>query len=156
MDPQQRKSLEVAWEALEDGGFKATELAGKQVGVFMGVFTLDYKLLQYGGDSFDDIAAHTPTGVMMTMISNRISYAFDFKGPSLSIDTACSSSLVAVHLACESLRNGESNMALAGGVGLQFAPQYTISECKGGFFYRLMVGLTLLIVVLMVMCVQRE
>ncbi|WDV44634.1 amino acid adenylation domain-containing protein [Clostridiaceae bacterium M8S5] len=133
MDPQQRKALEVAWEALEDAGLKAQELAGEQVGVFMGAFTLDYKLLQYGGSSFDGIAAHTPTGVMMTMISNRISYVFDFKGPSLSIDTACSSSLVATHLACESLKNGESNLALAGGAGLQFAPQYTISECKGGF-----------------------
>lgn len=133
MDPQQRKLLEVTWEALEDGGQKPAALAGEAVGVFIGAFTADYKIIQFSGNYHDNLAAHTSTGVMMTMVSNRISYAFDFKGPSLSIDTACSSSLVAVHLACESLRTGESNLAIAGGTLLQFAPQYTIAESKGGF-----------------------
>lgn len=133
MDPQQRKLLEVTWEALEDGGQKPTELAGKPVGVFIGAFTLDYKILQFGGTTHHNLAAHSSTGIMMTMISNRISYAFDFRGPSLSIDTACSSSLVAIHMACESLRNGESCLAVAGGALIQSAPQYTIAESKGGF-----------------------
>ncbi|MDQ3762162.1 MAG: type I polyketide synthase, partial [Actinomycetota bacterium] len=133
MDPQQRKLLEVAWEALEDGGQKPAELAGHDVGVFIGAFTLDYKILQFADLSFDTLAAHTATGTMMTMVSNRISYCFDFRGPSMSIDTACSSSLVAVHLAGQSLRRGETSLALAGGTLLHMTPQYTIAETKGGF-----------------------
>ncbi|WP_052488514.1 non-ribosomal peptide synthetase/type I polyketide synthase [Streptomyces sp. 150FB] len=133
MDPQQRKLLEVAWEALEDGGQKPAELAGQDIGVFVGAFTLDYKILQFSDLSFETLAAHTATGTMMTMVSNRISYCFDFRGPSVSVDTACSSSLVAVHLACQSLSRGESSLALAGGVLLHSAPQYTIAETKGGF-----------------------
>ncbi|MGP4002412.1 non-ribosomal peptide synthetase/type I polyketide synthase [Streptomyces sp. 8N706] len=133
MDPQQRKLLEVSWEALEDGGQRPSDLAGRDVGVFVGAFTLDYKILQFSDLSFDTLAAHTATGTMMTMVSNRISYCFDFRGPSVSIDTACSSSLVALHLACESLRRGETGLALAGGTLLHMAPQYTIAETKGGF-----------------------
>lgn len=133
MDPQQRKLLEVAWEALEDGGQRPAELAGSNTAVYVGAFTLDYKILQFADLSFETLATHTATGTMMTMVSNRISHCFDFRGPSLSIDTACSSSLVAVHLACQSLRRGESDLALAGGVLLHMAPQYTIAETKGGF-----------------------
>ncbi|MGI8306317.1 non-ribosomal peptide synthetase/type I polyketide synthase [Saccharopolyspora hattusasensis] len=133
MDPQQRKLLEVAWEALEDGGQKPAALAGRDVGVFVGAFTLDYKILQFADLGFETLAAHTATGTMMTMASNRISYCLDLRGPSVSIDTACSSSLVAVHLACQSLRRGESSLALAGGTLLHMAPQYTIAETKGGF-----------------------
>ncbi|WP_432093221.1 amino acid adenylation domain-containing protein [Streptomyces sp. bgisy100] len=133
MDPQQRKLLEVAWEALEDGGQRPADLAGSDVGVFIGAFTLDYKILQFSDLRFDTLAAHTATGTMMTMVSNRISYCFDFRGPSVSIDTACSSSLVAVHLARQSLLRGETGLALAGGTLLHMAPQYTIAETKGGF-----------------------
>ncbi|RJQ81627.1 non-ribosomal peptide synthetase/type I polyketide synthase [Amycolatopsis panacis] len=133
MDPQQRKLLEVAWEAMEDGGQKPGELAGSDVGVFVGAFTLDYKIVQFADLSFRTLAAHTATGTMMTMVSNRISYCFDFRGPSVSLDTACSSSLVAVHLACQSLQRGETNLALAGGTLLHSAPQYTIAETRGGF-----------------------
>lgn len=133
MDPQQRKLLEVAWEALEDGGQRPAELAGRDIGVFIGAFTLDYKILQFADLSFETLAPHTATGTMMTMASNRISHCFDFRGPSVSIDTACSSSLVAVHWACQSLLSGESSLALAGGTLLHMAPQYTIAETKGGF-----------------------
>ncbi|MDX3502477.1 amino acid adenylation domain-containing protein [Streptomyces sp. ATCC51928] len=133
MDPQQRKLLEVAWEALEDGGQRPADLAGGNVAVYVGAFTLDYKILQFADLGFTSLAAHTATGTMMTMVSNRISYCFDFRGPSLSIDTACSSSLVAVHLACQALNNGESDLALAGGTLLHMAPQYTVAETKGGF-----------------------
>ncbi|MFD0272687.1 amino acid adenylation domain-containing protein [Kitasatospora sp. NPDC127111] len=133
MDPQQRKLLEVAWEALEDGGQKPAELAGRDVGVYVGAFTLDYKIVQFSDLSFEGLAAHTATGTMMTMVSNRISHCFDFRGPSVSLDTACSSSLVAVHLAAQSLLRGETDLALAGGTLLHIAPQYTIAETKGGF-----------------------
>ncbi|WP_078857022.1 non-ribosomal peptide synthetase/type I polyketide synthase [Streptomyces sp. NBRC 109706] len=133
LDPQQRKLLEVAWEALEDAGQRPGSLAGTDVGVFVGAFTLDYKILQFAGLDFETLAAHTATGTMMTMVSNRISYCFDFRGPSVSLDTACSSSLVAVHLACQSLARGETRLALAGGTLLHSAPQYTIAETKGGF-----------------------
>ncbi|MEV0848027.1 amino acid adenylation domain-containing protein [Streptomyces sp. NPDC049954] len=133
MDPQQRKLLEVAWEALEDGGQRPADLAGSNTGVYVGAFTLDYKILQFADLGFETLAAHTATGTMMTMVSNRISHCFDFRGPSLTVDTACSSSLVTVHLACQSLRRGESDLALAGGVLLHMTPQYTIAETKGGF-----------------------
>ncbi|MFJ4972580.1 amino acid adenylation domain-containing protein [Streptomyces sp. NPDC088755] len=133
MDPQQRKLLEVAWETLEDGGQRPADLAGENVGVYVGAFTLDYKILQFADLGFASLAAHTATGTMMTMVSNRISYCYDFRGPSLSLDTACSSSLVAVHLACQALSSGETGLALAGGTLLNMAPQYTIAETKGGF-----------------------
>ncbi|WP_328467272.1 non-ribosomal peptide synthetase/type I polyketide synthase [Streptomyces sp. NBC_00448] len=133
MDPQQRKLLEVAWEALEDGGQRPSLLAGREVGVYVGAFTLDYKILQFADLGFDSLSAHTATGTMMTMVSNRISHCFDFRGPSVSIDTACSSSLVALHLARQSLLRGETDLALAGGTLLHLAPQYTIAETKGGF-----------------------
>ena len=133
MDPQQRLMLEVSWEAMEDAGLVPEQLAGADVGVFAGAFTLDYKAIQLGRLNRHLIDAHTATGAMMTMISNRISYVFDFRGPSMSIDTACSSSLVAVHLACQSLRSGECSVALAGGVNVMVTPDYTIAESKGGF-----------------------
>ena len=133
MDPQQRLMLEVSWEAMEDAGLVPAHLAGVDVGVFVGAFTLDYKAIQLGRLNRGLIDAHTATGAMMTMISNRISYVFDFRGPSMSIDTACSSSLVAVHLACQSIRGGECSIALAGGVNVMLTPEYTIAESKGGF-----------------------
>ncbi|MDR1158050.1 MAG: acyltransferase domain-containing protein [Oscillospiraceae bacterium] len=133
IDPQQRLLLEVSWEAMEDAGLVVERQAGRDVGVFMGAFTLDYKILQFGGSSFDMIDLHTATGSMMTLISNRISYVYDFTGPSMTVDTACSSSLVTTHLACQSIRSGECSMALAGGVLLNLAPQYTIAESQGGF-----------------------
>jgi acyl transferase domain-containing protein len=133
LDPQQRLLLEVAWEALEDAGAAPEKLAGSKTGVFVGGFTLDYKLLQFNGVSRNELAAHTATGVVMTMLANRLSYAFDFRGPSMAVDTACSSSLVAVHLACQSLWDGESVLALAGGVNIMIGPDFTIAESKGGF-----------------------
>ncbi|NJA57053.1 polyketide synthase, partial [Streptomyces sp. NEAU-H3] len=83
MDPQQRKLLEVAWEALEDGGQRPQTLVGSNTAVYVGAFTLDYKILQFADLGFETLAAHTATGTMMTMVSNRISHVFDFRGPSL-------------------------------------------------------------------------
>ncbi|WP_259391638.1 type I polyketide synthase [Paenibacillus sp. 1011MAR3C5] len=132
MDPQQRLLLEVCWEALENGGQVAERLKGSDTGVFMGGFTLDYKLLQFSESNRHLVDSHTATGAMMTLLANRISYLFDFRGPSISLDTACSSSLVAVHLACQSLWNGESSLALAGGVNVMLKPDYFIAESKAG------------------------
>lgn len=134
LDPQQRLALRVAWESIDDAGLDLADLAGTDVGVFMGGFTLDYQLLQnYGVQSRYELDAHSATGMMMTMLSNRISHAFDFTGPSLSIDTACSGSLVAVHSAVQAIRNGECSAALAGGVNVMLVPNMTIAETKGGF-----------------------
>lgn len=133
LDPQQRLLLMTSWEALEDAGLDPERLAGSNTGVFIGAFTLDYKVLQFNEHNRDLLEAHTATGSMMTMVSNRISYAFDFRGPSFSVDTACSSSLVAIHLACRSLWNNECALALAGGVNVMITPEYTIVESKGGF-----------------------
>jgi myxalamid-type polyketide synthase MxaD len=133
IDPQQRLLLEVAWEALENAGAPLERLAGSDTAVFIGGFTLDYGQLQFAGADRSNLAAHTATGVVMTMLANRISHAFDFTGPSVALDTACSSSLVAVHLACHSLWSGESGTALAGGVNLMLTPNFTIAASQGGF-----------------------
>jgi myxalamid-type polyketide synthase MxaD len=133
IDPQQRLLLEVAWEALENAGAPLERLAGSDTGVFIGGFTLDYGQLQFAGADRSNVAAHTATGVVMTLLANRISHAFDFTGPSMALDTACSSSLVAVHLACHSLWSGESGTALAGGVNLMLTPNFTIAASQGGF-----------------------
>ena len=105
IDPQQRQMLEIVWEALEDAGIRPSDLSGSKTGVFIGGFTLDYKILQFADVS--GIGTHAAVGSMMTMLSNRISYIYNFTGPSLSIDTACSSSLVSIHEACKSLHNRE-------------------------------------------------
>ena len=137
MDPQQRLLLEVTWEALEDAGQVAERLAGTDVGVFIGIATDDYSRLGHGhgpghgGSGEGD--AYEITGNAASIAANRISYVMDFRGPSLSIDTACSSSLVAVHLACESLRRGESSLALAGGVNLILSPEVSANFARAGF-----------------------
>lgn len=134
LDPQQRLLLQVAWEALEDGGQVADQLIDSDTGVFIGGFTLDYQLLQnFGVYSRYELQTHSATGMMMTMLANRISYVFGFHGPSMAVDTACSGSLVALHLACQSIWNGECSLALAGGSNVMIAPTMTIAESKGGF-----------------------
>lgn len=130
MDPQQRLLLEVAWEALEDAGQVPAEWAGSNTGVFVGITTDDYgrKQLSRRGR----IGTYSATGSLLCIAANRISYAFDFRGPSLAIDTACSSSLVSVQQACDSLRSGQSTMALAGGVNLILSPENSIGLSKLG------------------------
>ena len=130
MDPQQRLLLEVTWEALQDAGQVPERLAGTQVGVFIGIATNDYGRLQW--NDLARIDAYAGTGNALSIAANRISYLFDFRGPSIAIDTACSSSLVAVHLACRSLRTGESTLALAGGVNLILSPAIAINFTKAG------------------------
>ena len=130
MDPQQRLLLEVTWEALEDAGQVPETLTGSQTGVFVGISNNDYGRTQFG--DFSRIDAYAGTGNALSIAANRISYLLDFRGPSIAIDTACSSSLVAVHLACTSLRNGESTLAIAGGVNLILSPAITMNFTKAG------------------------
>ena len=120
MDPQQRIMLEVAWEALEDAGLAPSALRGEPVGVFVGSSNNDYGMLI----AADPNEAHpyALTGASSAVIPNRISYAFDFRGPSMNVDTACSSSLVSVHHAVRALRDGEADVALAGGVNILANP----------------------------------
>jgi acyl transferase domain-containing protein/acyl carrier protein len=133
LDPQQRLLLEVAWEAMENAGLDVHALAGSRTGVFIGGFTLDHMLSQMGAASRDQIGQHTAVGSTMTMLSNRLSHAFDFRGPSITMDTACSSSLVALHQACQALWTGQCTAALAGGVNVMLRPEMPIAMCKGGF-----------------------
>jgi len=130
MDPQQRLLLELAYEALDDAGQIKTNLAGTKTGVFIGISINEYSQLQFGDPS--TITSHSGTGSALSIAANRISYFFDFHGPSMAIDTACSSSLAAVHLACQSLRSGECAMALAGGVNMILSPAHSIAFTKAG------------------------
>jgi len=130
MDPQQRLLLEVAWEAIESAGIPAERLAGSRTGVFIGISNLDYLRLQAGRSSSTD--PYAGTGTALSIAANRLSYLFDLRGPSWAVDTACSSSLVAVHQACESLRAGESDAALCGGVNLILSPQLTSVFTRAG------------------------
>jgi acyl transferase domain-containing protein/acyl carrier protein len=130
MDPQQRFLLELTWEALQDAGQVPERLAGTPVSVFVGIATNDYGRQQW--NDLERIDAYAGTGNALSIAANRISYLFDFRGPSLAVDTACSSSLVAIHLACSSLRNGESTLALAGGVNLILSPAIAINFTKAG------------------------
>jgi phthiocerol/phenolphthiocerol synthesis type-I polyketide synthase C len=120
MDPQQRLLLQLTWEALEDAGIRPSTIAGTEVGVYMGACQVEYSH-RYGMDeSIGD--SHFATGTSLAVISNRISYIFDFHGPSMTIDTACSSSMVALHEAVAALRSGRIDTAIVGGVNIIASP----------------------------------
>ena len=125
MDPQQRLLLEVTYEAFADAGLATDQLTGSRTGVFVGITSTEYAALQLA--SACPIDAYFPTGSALSIAANRISYVFGLRGPSLAVDTACSSSLVAVHLACQSLRDGECAMAVAGGVNVILGPAVTVA-----------------------------
>lgn len=126
LDPQQRLLLEVTWEALENAGVVPASLQGSQTGVFVGICANDYfnRLLHRDQSEID---AYLATGNSNSVASGRLSYVLGLQGPSLSVDTACSSSLVAVHLAVMSLRQRESDLALAGGVNQILSPELSIN-----------------------------
>ncbi|MBM7776026.1 phthiocerol/phenolphthiocerol synthesis type-I polyketide synthase A [Actinokineospora baliensis] len=130
MDPQQRLFLEVAWEALENAGVADARLAGSRTGVFAGAIWRDYADL--AGIDPERTAVHSATGRAVNMIANRVSYALGLRGPSVVVDTACSASLFAIHTACQSLRLGESTMAVAGGVNLLLSPATTVALTRFG------------------------
>ena len=138
MDPQQRLLLEVTYEALENsmyfdlveakpdhltgyvGGVSLDSIAGSSTGVYVGAAQIDYR--DFESKDVDDIPIYISTGTSANILSNRISYLFDLKGPSITMDTACSSSLVALHTACQSLRSGETRQAIVCGAHIMLSP----------------------------------
>src|SRR5258707_10693834 len=130
LDPQERRFLETAWRTVEDAGYRKSALAGKKVGVFVGVMYGQYQL--YGSGNVD--SGHVfPLSSFYSSIANRVSYFSDWRGRSMAIDTMCSSSLTAIHLACESLRRHESELALAGGANTTLHPHKDMLMAPGGF-----------------------
>lgn len=129
LDPQQRLALELGWEALEQAGIAPDGLVGQAVGVFLGISSIDH-WQQVLARSPETIDAYLGTGNSHSVAAGRLSYLLGVSGPSLAIDTACSSSLVAVHLACQSLRQQECDMALAGGVNRIITPAASINFSK--------------------------
>ncbi|KAI3325140.1 ketoacyl-synt-domain-containing protein [Xylariaceae sp. AK1471] len=132
MDPQQRLLLECTFESLENAGIPKHQIVGKDVGVFVGGSFPEYESHLFRDP--DTIPMHQATGCAYAMQSNRISHFFDLKGPSFTTDTACSSSLVALHVACQSLRTGESGLAIVGGCHLNMLPEFWISFSKSRLF----------------------
>src|SRR5246127_999561 len=123
-DPQQRMALELTWEALEHARIPASSLRGESVGVYIGSSTNDYSFLAVSDPTITH--PYAITGTASSIIANRVSYFYDFRGPSIALDTACSSSLVAVHQGVKALRNGEADVVLAGGVNALITPMVTL------------------------------
>jgi len=132
MDPQQRIILEVAWEALNGGGQPREGWAGTRTGVFTGILASDYLVLHSKTRGTEGIDPFYATGKEFSFGAGRIAYSFDLQGPVMTVTTACSSSLLAVHLACQSLRTGECDAALAGGVNILLAPDLTVFMSRVG------------------------
>ncbi|GAB2823212.1 type I polyketide synthase [Actinocorallia aurea] len=131
MDPQQRLVLEVAWEAMDHAGIAPARLRGTRTGVFIGVSAPEYAGLT--ASDLTRLEAFTATGAALSIVANRLSYLLDLRGPSMIVDTACSSSLVSTHLAVQSLRAGDSDVALAGGVNVLLSPTITMTfDAAGG------------------------
>ncbi|KAI1100340.1 putative polyketide synthase [Jackrogersella minutella] len=120
MDPQQRMALECTYEALENAGVRMEDVAGSDTSVFVGTFTKDYSDML--AHDLDNLPLYNATGTGLAILSNRISWYFNMRGPSISLDTACSSSMAALHLGCQSLRTGESTMSIVGGTNLMLVP----------------------------------
>lgn len=130
MDPQQRIFLEIVWKTIEDAGYKASDLSGTKTGLFVGVSNLDYQEILYSLATARD--THAATGTSHSMLANRISYLFNFHGPSEPIDTACSSSLVAVRRGVEAIRGKSCEMAIAGGINVILSPSSFMALNSGG------------------------
>lgn len=133
LDPQQRILLETCWEALEDAAIPIDRLGGSKTGVYIGGFMLDSRDIWTHPENRPYLGGQSATALGNTVLSNRLSYTFDFRGPSLTVDTACSSSLVTIHLACRDLLDGICDLAVAGGVNVMLSPMSTLLMCKGQF-----------------------
>jgi phthiocerol/phenolphthiocerol synthesis type-I polyketide synthase C len=134
MDPQQRVLLEMVWEAFEQAGVPPSSMRGSRCGVFVGLSSIDY--VHRLADDLGAIDSSTMTGVAGSITANRISYVFDLHGPSMTIDTACSSSLVALHQACQSIRIGETDAAVVGGISLHLHPYAFVGFSKASMLSR--------------------
>ena len=132
MDPQQRLLLELTWEALEAAGIRPSTLAGTDTAVLVGAIWQDYAHLAARRAGIDGIGPYTVTGAHHSILANRISYVLGLHGPSFAIDSACSSGLVVAHLAAESLRSGESTLAIAGAVNLDVLPESALGVSRFG------------------------
>lgn len=130
MDPQQRLFIEECWKALEHAGYSSSAISNRPVGVFAGIRPSDY--LSERHDLGLEIDSLTLLGNDSAILASRVAHFLNLKGPSLSVDTSCSSSLTAVHLACRSLRDGECDLALAGGAAVMTAPDFFIQATKAG------------------------
>lgn len=133
MDPQQRILLETAYEALENAGIPLQSLRGSSTAVYVASFSRDYDRMMYR--DVDYLPKYHVTGNGAAILANRISYVFDLNGPSMTLDSGCSGSLVALHLACQSLRTGESSVALAAGTNLILSPDVAIELSNLGHVY---------------------
>ena len=134
MDPQQRILLELVWHAAEDAGLPTGKLAGSATGVYVGASSTDYRDLRLGDPANGD--SYSMTGGTLSILSNRISYVFDLRGPSFTVDTACSSSMVALHHACEALRDGRIGTAIVGGINLLLSPYPFLGFCRASMLSR--------------------
>lgn len=130
MDPQQRILLETVWKTIEDAGYKPSDLSGSKTGLFIGVTTMDY--VDVEKENNIQVEAYTTTGASHCILANRVSFLLNLHGPSVPLDTACSSSLIAIHQAVESIRNGDSEMAIAGGVSALLSSPVFVSFTKAG------------------------
>ncbi|KAH7127284.1 hypothetical protein EDB81DRAFT_907428 [Dactylonectria macrodidyma] len=128
MDPQQRILLETVYEGLESAGYSIQQLRGSSTAVFVGCMSFDYQFVAIRG--IESLPQYHATGTAMSILANRVSYVYDWRGPSATIDTACSSSLVAMHQAVSALRNGDAKMAVAAGSNLILGPEPFIAESK--------------------------
>lgn len=134
MDPQQRLVLELAWNALEDSGHAPGRLAGSSAGVYLGIANSDYGRALFAHPHLID--PYFSSGNAYSVAAGRVSYLLGLQGPAIALDTACSSSLVAVHLACQGLRQGECDLALAGGINLILTPEMNVNFSKAGMMAR--------------------
>ncbi|MGA2189104.1 MAG: type I polyketide synthase [Steroidobacteraceae bacterium] len=134
MDPQQRILLEMAWEAFEQAGIPPSSIRGSRCGVYVGLSSVDYAYRR--ADDLGAIDSTTMTGSAGSIAANRLSYLFDLRGPSMVIDTACSSALVAFHQACQSIRSGETDAALVGGISLHLHPYGFVGFSKASMLSR--------------------
>src|SRR5262245_21824590 len=124
MDPQQRLLLEVVWEALERAGIRPEALSGSRTGTYVGCLGVDYG---QGTRSLEAMSMWTATGTLSSVLAGRVSYHLGARGPAMTVDTACSSSLTALHLACTAVRQGECDLALAGGVTVMSTPSMLVA-----------------------------
>jgi acyl transferase domain-containing protein/ubiquinone/menaquinone biosynthesis C-methylase UbiE len=134
MDPQQRLALELAWEALEDAGHAPPSLGGSRTGVYLGIANADYGRALFAHPELID--PYFSSGNAYSVAAGRVAYVLGLQGPAVAIDTACSSSLVALHLACQALRAGDCDFALAGGVNLMLTPEINVTFSKAGMMSR--------------------